>query len=55
MDKKQRQLILELAERLKKERQSQSESSRFLKSAGIIPSGGRGSNYPNLDKALKPA
>ncbi len=55
MDKKQLQLILELAERLKKERKSQAESARFLKSAGIIPSKGKNSNYPNLDKALKPA
>ena len=55
MDKKQQQLILELAERLKKQKKSPSKSTEFLESAGIIPSKGKGSNYPNLDKALKPA
>ena len=55
MDKKQRQLILELAERLKKEKRSRSENSNFLKSAGIISSKGKSSTYPNLNKVLKSA
>jgi len=55
MDKRQRQLILKLAEKLKKEKKSRSKSTKILESAGIIPLKGKNPNYPNLDKALKTA
>lgn len=55
MDKKQQQLILELAKRLKLDRKSKSQSVNILKSAGIISSKGSNKNYPNLDRALKSA
>lgn len=56
MDKRQQQLILELAKRLKKEKKSKSQSLKTLESMGIISSEGkRSKNYPHLDKALKSA
>lgn len=56
MDKKQQQLILELAKRLKQDKKSKSQSVKILESAGIIsPKGNSNKHYPNLDRALKPA
>jgi hypothetical protein len=56
MDKRQQQLILELAKRLKQEKKTRSQSLKVLESAGIISTKGKGNKYyPNLDRALKPA
>lgn len=56
MDKKQQQLILELAKRLKLQKKSKSQSVEILKSVGIISTGGKNNkHYPNLDRALKSA
>lgn len=56
MDKKQLQLILELAKRLKHDKKSKSQSIKILESTGIISQKGHDNkHYPNLDRALKPA
>lgn len=56
MDKRQQQLVLELAKKLKEQKKSRSQSTRVLELAGIIlPKGKENKNYPNLDKALKSA
>lgn len=56
MEKRQEQLVLELAERLKSDRKSKSQSLQVLESAGIISSKGKSNkHYPNLDRALKSA
>ncbi len=54
MYKKQHQLILELAKRLKKEKRSVSESVQNLEAIGILsPKGKVNKHYPNLERVLR--
>lgn len=56
MDKRQQQLILDLAKRLKQDKKSKSQSFNILESAGIISTKGQNNNnYPNLNRVLKTA
>ncbi|GEM_PF-6454133 len=56
MDKKQQELILELAKKLKQEKKSQSQSIKLLESVGIIPLKGQSNkHYPNLERVMNPA
>lgn len=56
MDKRQQQLILDLAKKLKQDKKSKTQSFSVLESAGIIASKGQNNNnYPNLNRVLKTA
>jgi Mn-dependent DtxR family transcriptional regulator len=53
MDKRQQQLILDLAKRLKNEPKSKSESIKKLTSIGLFTTkNNKNSRYPNLERVL---
>jgi hypothetical protein len=53
MEKKQTILLLELAERITKEKRTKEIALNSLKSAGLLNSSGKVTkNYPNLNRVL---